>query len=121
MADKEKITLGNGAMTIQQLLDQGRAIILGEWRGSVPETINYISKKGQPAKFGRVSHTVEIGDGKTLSSVTVSQSVPDSVAAESVVVPFAKGQRAAVEVDSMHIEKGQRSIGTTGIHALPKG
>jgi len=105
------------AVTVASLLDAGKAIMSGEWRGYAPETIKYTSKKdGKAASFGRIVHTVEVGDGNRVEAVKVSQAVPDGTDPESVAVTFKKGQRVLVAVDSMEVEKGTRSVRAGGIY-----
>jgi len=101
-----------------KLLDGGECVVLGEWRGVVPETIKYTDKQGRAASFGRLLHTVELGDGQRVESVKVAQSVADGQAPETVQVQFKRGQRVAVEVDSMTIEKGTRQVRAASIVAV---
>ncbi len=101
-----------------KLLDGGKCVVLGEWRGVVPETIKYTDKQGRAASFGRLLHTVELGDGSRVESVKVTQSVSDGQAPETVQVPFKRGQRVAVEVDSMAIDKGVRQVRAASIVAV---
>lgn len=110
MTDKE-------AQAVAKLLDSGKVALLGEWRGFVPETIRYTDKNGRAASFGRLVHTVELGDGQRVESVKCSQSVPDGTAPEAVQIGFKRGQRVVVEVDSMTVEKGTRQVRAASILA----
>jgi hypothetical protein len=104
--------------TMAGLLASGKAIMSGEWRGYKPETINYTnSKTGKPASFGRIVHMVEVGEGAKIEQVNVSESVPDGVDPNKVAVAHKKGSRVIIEVDSMEVAKGQRTVRTTAVHA----
>jgi hypothetical protein len=103
-------------VTAAALLQSGKAVMIGEWRGYMPETINYTAKTGKAASFGRLNHSIEFGEGTSVQSIPVSQSVPDGTDPAGVVVPFKKGQRVLVVLDSMEVEKGKRSARSTGIH-----
>lgn len=102
-----------------ELLNNGKAVLLGEWRGFTPETIKYVSKtSGKPAEFGRVNHVIEVVDGERVESLKVSQSVPDGQDPAKVAVAFKRGQRVAVEVDQIIVEKGNKSIRALALHSV---
>jgi hypothetical protein len=103
---------------IGKLASEGKCVFVGEWRGSLPETINYTNKKGAAAKFSRIVHTVEIIDGSRVDSIKVSQSVPDGTDPAMVQIPYKRGQRVAVEVDTMEVDRGNRSARSNAIHPL---
>jgi len=100
---------------VSKLIAEGKAVTVGEWRGSSAETINYVTTKGAKASFGRVVHLVELGDGTSIVGAKVSQSVPDGTDPKSVVVPYKRGQRVIIEVESLEIDKGNRTIRTSGM------
>jgi hypothetical protein len=101
---------------VTKLTDAGKCVSVAEWRGSAPETINYTNKKGQPAKFSRIVHAVEVVDGLRVEALKVMQSVPDGVDPAGVVVPFKRGQRVVVEVDTVEVDKGNRTVRSNAIH-----
>jgi len=100
---------------VAKMIDGGKVVVIGEWRGVIPETIKYTDKQGRAASFGRLVHTIELGDGTRIESVKVSQSVADGQTPESMVVPYKRGARVVVEVDSMMVEKGTRQIRAASI------
>jgi hypothetical protein len=102
---------------IGKLSSEGKCVFVGEWRGFMPETINYTNKKGQAAKFARIVHTVEVIDGQRVDAIKVSQSVPDGTDPAQIAVPYKRGQRVVVEVDTMEVERGNRSARSNAIHA----
>lgn len=100
---------------LEKMLTAGKCVIQGEWLTSKPETINYNNAKtGKASSFSRISHTLLIGN----EAVKVAQPVLDGVNPESVVVPFKRGDRVVVEVDSMEIAKGNRSIRAVALTKL---
>jgi len=108
MNDKE-------SSVVAKMIDGGKVVVLGEWRGCIPETIKYTDKQGRAASFGRLVHTIELGDGARIESVKVSQSVANDVTPESVQITFKRGARVVVEVDSMVVDKGIRQLRAASI------
>jgi hypothetical protein len=101
---------------ISTALTQGQCVVVGEWRGAKPETVNYVSKKtGQPAKFSKMTHVVEVGEGNNFASIDVSEMLPDNIDLASHKVPFHKGDRVMVAVKSLEDDFGSRSITAHGI------
>lgn len=104
---------------LSRALNEGKIVFIGEWRGVLPETINYTDRKtGAKAKFARLLHTVEVGEGNRIESVKVSQSVPDGTDPASVAIVFKRGQRVLVEVGEMTAEKGNKNIRANSINSL---
>jgi len=81
----------------------GEFVVIGEFRMSSPEVINYTSKRdGKAMKFAKVNHTVEIGN----KAVIVSEGMADDWNPLGYVNPIAKGSRVAVFFTRLETEKG---------------
>lgn len=104
-----------------KLIEAGKVAFVGEWRGFAPETINYVNKQGKAASFGRLVHTVEIGEGQRVEAIKVSSAVQEGVKPDSVQVPFKRGQKVLVEVDGFEIDRGNKSIRAGSVALLAEG
>ncbi len=99
-------------------LGQGKCVFVGEWRGYQPETINYTNKAGKPASFSRISHLVEVGSDNRVEGVKANESMPEGIDPKTVPVPFKKGQRVLLEVESVEVERGNKTLRVSKIHAI---
>lgn len=89
--------------TFMRSIRAGALMVLGEYRHSKAEVINWRDKTTQQAKSAPVlRHTVEVGD----QSIAVSERVPDGIKVEDIVVPFKKGDSVV-----LHLEELSRNLG----------
>jgi hypothetical protein len=102
---------------VQDWINNGKVVAVGEWRGVTAETIEYISKKtGKKEAFSRLVHVVELGsaDGSRTESIKVTESIPEGETLEGrrdrVLGNLKKGGRVAIEVDSMEVALGNKSM-----------
>ena|ERR1700677_2563121 len=106
---------------VMKLLEAGKVAFIGEWRGFTPETINYVNKQGKASSFGRVVHTVEVGEGQRVEAIKVSSPVQDGVNPETVQVPFKRGQRVLIQVDGLEVDRGNKSVRSGAVTVLVEG
>lgn len=103
----------SGTETVVKLIKAGKCLLVGEWRGVKPETINYVQKgSGKQASFSRLTHVIEIGDQGTFEAITVNESVPDGVDPQKAVakLTFQRGQMVLCEVESIEVDKGHKTV-----------
>lgn len=82
---------------------EGKPVVLVEYRSFKIEHITYRDKKTQnTVSRNIVKHAVEMGDAQ----VSVSEWIPEDVKPETVKPPFAKGQRAVLELRGMERQQG---------------
>lgn len=89
-----------------KLFEAGKPVALVEYRGSIPEVINWRDKTtGKAMSMNRLTHNIECGP----VSVQVSEIVKDGVPfnPETYVPPFKKGQQCVLLIDSFQRDKGQ--------------
>lgn len=107
------------AKLVLEMLQKGKVLMIGEWRGFKAETIRYNDKKtGKPAEFSRIVHTVEVGDGQRFESVKVSAPLPDGTDVERVQVNIKRGQQVLVAVSGYEVALGNTTARTDSIQAL---
>jgi len=84
-------------------VQSGECIMVGEYRHTKVEEINWRDKQTGRAMSGIVArHTVEFGQ----ESVTVNERVPDGAKISDVKLPFSKGQTVALLVTEFSRAKG---------------
>jgi len=76
------------------LLSAGNILVIGEYRGGKGEVIPYTDKKGNSAKFCKITHKIEIGE----QTVMVSEAVEERDASGLLEwkPTIAKGTKVAV-------------------------
>ena len=95
------------------MIKAGKAVLVGEWRGVKPETINYVQKgSGKQASFSRLVHTLEIGDNGAFEAIKVEESVPDGVDPQKEVAKLTlqRGQQVICDVASIEVDKGHKTV-----------
>lgn len=91
------------------LLEKGGIYMMGEFRSSKVEVVNYRDKvTGRAAKFASHLHVVETGD----TTITIQDRIEDGVDAEKLKAPYSKGQKVLVHVDTL--ERVQGFLRATG-------
>jgi len=86
-----------------KLIEAGAFIVLGEYRMSQSEMLNWRDKtNGKPMSAPILRHTVEVGN----RSIAVNERVPDGTKLEEIVVNFKKGDVVALHLDEMTANKG---------------
>jgi len=84
----------------------GSRLLVGEYRASKADTINWRDKTtGKPLTAGVLKFVVECGS----DSVSVSEKTPDTFNAEAYKCPYVKGQQVVIEVFSITVDKGSVS------------
>jgi hypothetical protein len=102
-----------GEASVLKMIKSGKAVLVGEWRGVKPETINYVQKgSGKQASFSRLVHTVETGDSGTFESIKVEESVPDGQDPQKAAakLTFQRGQQVICDVASIEVDKGHKTV-----------
>lgn len=96
------------AASIGELLRQGAAILLGEFRGYKVDRIDYTDPKtGKPAHFPKLEMNVEIGDG---TAIPVEVRLPKGVEKEDVQgIGLSKGQSVLLRLSGLVPTKGRLS------------
>jgi hypothetical protein len=97
---------------VMRLLGEGKAVLVGEWRGGKAERINYTDGKGQRAHFNRIVHSFEVGQGE---QIKVTEPLKDDADVAAVVIPHKKGSRLVVVVEGMEIDRGNKTVRTSGM------
>lgn len=93
--------------TLQERWKEGEPILLAEYRTSNAETIKWTDKtSGRAREAGVLRHTVETGK----ASIIVEERTADDFRPETYVPAFKKGQRVAVLVLSLTVDKGRITI-----------
>lgn len=92
---------------IDGILNSGKIVFIGEYRGGKGEQISYVSKKtGQKAHFNRLVHNLERGEGTNCEPIAVSTPLADDVDPQAVPLPFTKGQRVLVVCTGLEVKMG---------------
>jgi hypothetical protein len=102
-----------GEPSVLKMIKAGKAVLVGEWRGVKPETINYVQKgSGKHASFSRLVHTLEIGDNGAFEAIKVEEPVPDGVDPQKAVgkLTFQRGQQVICDVASIEVDKGHKTV-----------
>lgn len=89
-----------------KLFEAGRPMCFVEYRGTIPEVINWRDKtSGKAMSMNRLTHNIEAGP----ISVQMSEIVKDGVPFDPMtyVPPFKKGQQCVLLIDSFQRDKGQ--------------
>lgn len=99
---------------VGRLLEEGKAVLYGEWRGGKAERINYTNGKGRAAHFNRMVHSFEVGQGE---QIKVTEALPDDADINKVVVSHKKGARFVVVVEGMEIDRGNKTVRSSSMLA----
>ena len=86
-------------------------VFIGEYRGSIVELVQWVDKTDGKAKpFLRAAHLFEFGGVGKVQSVRLDHPIPKTATQpEDVEIPFKRGARYAVQLNSMKNEKGNLS------------
>lgn len=86
-----------------KLIEAGELVVIGEYRSSDAQTINYRDKTtGRMTDMDMLSHTVEFGS----NSVKLRERTDDNFKPDQYKAPYKKGQRVVVQLESLLREKG---------------
>lgn len=90
-----------------EILNAGPCLI-GEYRGSKIERVDYVDKKDGKAKgFVKVTHLVEVGLGGAVTAVRVDEKVPETITDPAQVkVPYKRGGTYLLRLSSLSSDKG---------------
>jgi len=100
--------IGNGKMTVREEWERGELVVLGEYRMSKAELIQWRDKQtGKAMEAPMLRHTVEFGS----ISVQVAERVPDGTRVEDIHVGFSKGDKVAVYLTELTSTRGAVSAG----------
>lgn len=96
-------------MTKEQVAEkalQGVPVVVAEYRAGKTDKITYRASKGPQAGSmvtrDTVKHSIEMGDVQ----VMVTEWLPDGKKPEDVVIPYKKGQRVVVTLETLEPDKG---------------
>jgi hypothetical protein len=99
------------------LLGEGKVVMIGEFRGGKAERIDYTDRKsGKRTHFNRIAHAFEVG--AQAEQVRVTERMDDEADTSKYQVPFKKGDRMLIVVESIDIDKGNRTVAASEILAL---
>jgi hypothetical protein len=122
LESKVAVELGKqGETSVLKMIKAGKCVLVGEWRGVKPETINYVQKgSGKQASFSRLVHTLEIGDNGAFEAIKVEESVPDGVDPQKVAakLTFQRGQQVICDVASIEVDKGHKTVRVSSLVAM---
>ena len=107
-----------GEAAVLKLVKAGKCILIGEWRGVKPETINYVQKgSGKQASFSRLVHVIEIGESGAFEAIKVNESIPDGQDPQKAAakITFQRGQLVLCDVESIDVDKGHKSVRTSSL------
>lgn len=90
-----------------EILNAGPCLI-GEYRGSKVERIDYVDKKDGKAKgFVKATHLFEVGVGGTVTAIRVDEKIQESITDPAQVkVPYKRGMFYLVRLASLTNDKG---------------
>jgi hypothetical protein len=90
-----------------EILNAGPCLI-GEYRGTKVERIDFVDKKDGKAKgFIKATHLVEVGLGGAVSAVRVDEKIPENITDPAQVkVPYKRGGFYLFRLASLTNDKG---------------
>jgi hypothetical protein len=103
----------SGEKQLLEAIMEGQLFIVAEYRASNVSKREFVDKEDGKAK-GKVSvrHLIEMSGSRGIDSVTLFQSVPESVTDPATIkIEWVKGQRYAFPLVSIGREKGKNTSG----------
>jgi hypothetical protein len=98
-------------MTVEQMMESGDVIVLGEYRGCKTVARTYQSSKTgkvEPLKY--VTHIIEVGTGNNVRSMDCEEMLSNDADVSSYKAPANRGERVLVRVEQMKQERGHTTV-----------
>jgi hypothetical protein len=99
------------------VLSRGAAVMVGEFRGGKAERIDYTDKKTfKRTHFNRVLNSFEVGPAS--EQVHVTERLPEDTDVSKHAVQHRKGQHFAIEVESITVARGSKTVAAIALHPI---